>query len=817
MNKTNKISIIIPVFNVEKYIQRCIDSLLSQTLKDIEFVFIGDACTDRSMEIVESNKEKDNRIITLYNEANIGPGQSRNKGIAIASGEYLGFVDGDDWIDIDFYEKLYQKAKETNADICKGNVQIAEYNDSHIQTKLYKLNNDNIRKRMADGAPLYGAFVSKHFSAIYKKSLFNDTDIRYGEGYNGEDSTFLLKVCLHAKSIEFVDDTYYYYFLRENSLSSNSKRCNFQSLRSLDERVDILLEKGFSDYDYDYLSAKINHFTKLCLEYLNELKQLDINEVQQYVNEVDAIIQKVSNPSRIYSKLKHYYKIKQIEASLLPSVGVSVIIPVYNTAPFLHELFEALENQTFKDFEVIFVDDGSTDETLDLVMEECKKDARFKFIAQSNLGAGVARNNGFKLARGKYVMWWDADDLYSTDLLKEMYTASEKHQTDMTICLYEFVDFSINESVNILGFNPEVYKEDVVINPSTIPLARVYTGVRVPNKMYLSQFVRDSGIEYSATKSSNDVFFNFATIYSAKRVIGIPKVLETLRRFINPNSITSNRALYLDDVVDVLDDLYVWLKQKHLEKTLLEDYISIYVNSYLYNAGYSFNYKFVNKMTDTICTKEPWINMTQEEFYHSFWAKCNADWMENDIITLMQKVQKDENDMNAFALIDRYHNRIRTTLDIERLAQFKYQKIININSKESLESQIKELKKNLAKVDSELQRAYKKNDEIRERLQQVFDDRSEINRILQRTYDEKSEINARLQLTYEEKSDLNAKLQQTYKEKSEINAKLKQAYKEKTERGDEIKKIKEELEKIKNSKSYKLATKISNLKEPFKK
>ena len=111
-----KISIIIPVYNVKKFLNKCLKSIVNQTFTDLEIICINDGSTDKSLSILNSFAQKDNRIIVI-NQSNQGQSCARNAGLAIATGEYTGFVDSDDWIDLDFYEKLYTAAEKYNADI----------------------------------------------------------------------------------------------------------------------------------------------------------------------------------------------------------------------------------------------------------------------------------------------------------------------------------------------------------------------------------------------------------------------------------------------------------------------------------------------------------------------------------------------------------------------------------------------------------------------------------------------------------------------------------------------------------------------------
>lgn len=111
-----KVSVIIPVFNTEKYISKCLSSLVNQTLDDIEIICVNDGSTDNSLEIIEKIANNDARI-KIINQEHKKQGAARNSGLKIAEGEYIGFVDSDDWIDLNYYEMLYNTAKKYDADI----------------------------------------------------------------------------------------------------------------------------------------------------------------------------------------------------------------------------------------------------------------------------------------------------------------------------------------------------------------------------------------------------------------------------------------------------------------------------------------------------------------------------------------------------------------------------------------------------------------------------------------------------------------------------------------------------------------------------
>ena len=209
------ISVIIPVWNPGPGISRCIESLRNQTVKEIEMIFVDDCGTDDSMEKVRAASEEDSRVRIIENEENIGAGQSRNMGIEAAHGEYLSFVDPDDYIAPDFLELLYKKAESKRYDIVKGSV--VQINEKGQEIITGRSLNHSIRKGLAEGRQLYTLFSYEHHSAIYRSEFLILNNIRYGNSLRAQDTTFLLRACSKVNTFEIVDAARYYFCERTGS------------------------------------------------------------------------------------------------------------------------------------------------------------------------------------------------------------------------------------------------------------------------------------------------------------------------------------------------------------------------------------------------------------------------------------------------------------------------------------------------------------------------------------------------------------------------------------------------------------------------
>ena len=199
---------------------------------------------------------------------------------------------------------------------------------------------------------------------------------------------------------------------------------------------------------------------------------------------------------------------------------ISVIIPVFNVEKYLPQCLDSIINQTLHDIEIICVDDGSTDNSYIILQEYAIKDNRLIVLRQENSGAGVARNNGMKIARGKYLSILDADDYFELDMLEKAYFQCEKDKAD--ICVFRSDRFD----TNIEKYEPIPWTIKQVYLPSDIPFSakEIYPYVfQIFNgwswdKLYLREFVEATELQFQGLQTSNDAFFVFLATIQANRI-----------------------------------------------------------------------------------------------------------------------------------------------------------------------------------------------------------------------------------------------------------------------------------------------------------
>ena len=255
------ISVIIPVYNVEEYLYVCLNSILTQTYQDFEIICIDDASTDSSAEILEYFTQKDSRIRILKNDSNKGPGYSRNKGLEVAQGKYISFLDADDWFSHDTFEILVEKTEQDNLDVLlfKNIVYYEESQDFGFERYydmdfMDKFENIVFNHWDLDKTKLF-VMSNASWGKFYLKSFLDCNNIRFpNENLIHEDNPFFYNVITSADRISIIDKYLYNRRRRNGSIMTlNNER--------LFDNIDIaykILDVFFEDKElYEYYKKEI--------------------------------------------------------------------------------------------------------------------------------------------------------------------------------------------------------------------------------------------------------------------------------------------------------------------------------------------------------------------------------------------------------------------------------------------------------------------------------------------------------------------------------------------------------------------------------
>ena len=245
-----KVSVIVPVYNTEKYLEKCLDALVHQTLDDIEIVIVNDGSTDTSVKIIERFKRDYPEKIKFISKENGGQATARNVGIKAASGKYIGFADSDDCVDRSMFEKMYELAEKKSCDMVECNFHFVQETKNGLHELKARGNVRNYKNRK-------DMFIDPQVSPwnkLYRRDVLLESGILFPEGLIYEDTAFYIKTISFIERSAYLDEKLVYYYLRGNStMNANKSRKVADIFSVLQDILDFYNNKGLFQQYYDEL------------------------------------------------------------------------------------------------------------------------------------------------------------------------------------------------------------------------------------------------------------------------------------------------------------------------------------------------------------------------------------------------------------------------------------------------------------------------------------------------------------------------------------------------------------------------------------
>lgn len=272
-----KISVIITTHNTEKYLLKCTDSIMNQTLSDIEIIIVDDASTDDTPKIASQLALRHKNINFLPLSASLGPGGARNKALQQATGEYISFIDSDDWIDLNYLELMYKKAQEVNADIATCSL-MREY-DYNTTNPIYKCKYDQtyvlsgeIAFRIMTNEYNYGIkFLPSALNKIYRKTFLTDNSLTFPEHIFFEDQPFSYSCTLAANKVVCVPHVVYHHYKRLGSIVQSFSKKNIDDMMTAYQMIRnyLKINNVYEKFRFNYYSS-LEHFYNLIVRQIFE-------------------------------------------------------------------------------------------------------------------------------------------------------------------------------------------------------------------------------------------------------------------------------------------------------------------------------------------------------------------------------------------------------------------------------------------------------------------------------------------------------------------------------------------------------------------
>lgn len=578
VNEEIKVSIIIPVCNVECYLKQCLDSAVNQTLQEIEIICVNDGSTDHSLQILKEYAKKDRRV-KIIDKDNAGYGHTMNIGMDMAKGEYIGIIESDDYVDLNMYKDLYEIAHKYGLDLIKADFNRFLETEQGIQLFYNKV----VRKpsqynRIIDPEKEINIFrgVMNTWSGIYSKKFLDKYNIRHNEtpGASYQDNGFYFQTFCNAKKVYFVNRPYYMN-RRDNPNSSVYATNKVFCMKEEFEFIERLLKqdpKKYKTFKFPFMVRKFLNYRftynriddtnkKLFLKVFYEdfKKSLECGDVN-----LDFFNNEEKNElSWILRAPQDYY-----ESTCSGKIRISIIIPVYNEEIVLKECLDRIREQSLREIEIICIDDGSTDRSLEILKEYQEMDSRFIVLEQENLGAGAARNYGLSVAKGEFVAFMDADDWYpSPSVLRNLYIAAKSNQ-----CLICGGSFSWYKDNQIISTYDGIYVDYKFNSYEKIKFEDYQFDYGYQRFIYSRNLLIENNIKFPKYKRYQDPPFFVKAMVKAGEFYAIDQIVYRYRK--QPQKITWTKEKVFDLLCGIEDNIAL-ASQKQLKKLLVNNVMRI--------------------------------------------------------------------------------------------------------------------------------------------------------------------------------------------------------------------------------------------------
>ena len=401
-----KISVVIPVYNQERYVSQCLDSILAQTMGDFEAICIDDGSTDGSGAVLDGYAQRDPRVKVVHRE-NKGVGPTRNEALRMAKGEFVAFMDPDDYYPDDkVFERLYSAARNHGALVCGGSLSVYDEENAKLVEKRF------FPDRFEDeGFMDYRDFQFDYGYQryIYNRAMIERAGVDFPPYKRFQDPPFFVNAMIAAgKFYRIRPVTYVYRWSRRFSNWDDERVLHLVS--AIRDDLAVAAENKL----YDLFGRTL---VRVKVDFKKEIAEHQTDEVRSVMDEIMALSLKVSKE-----------RIPVLPDGRPPKV--SVVLPVYNAEKYLHQCLDSLKAQTLKDLEFICVNDGSTDKSLAIICEYQKDDPRFIAIDKPNSGYGHAMNCGLDVARGEYIGIVEPDDFVKPQMYEKLVAVADSTGVD---------------------------------------------------------------------------------------------------------------------------------------------------------------------------------------------------------------------------------------------------------------------------------------------------------------------------------------------------------------------------------------------------
>lgn len=652
-----KISIIMPVCNVEKYLAACLDSAIEQSFHDIEIICINDGSKDSSLDILREYARKDDRII-IIDKANAGYGAAMNDGLKKARGEYIGILESDDRVCADAWSALYDLAKDNDLDLVRGNYfqfkgGQATYFDAN--RKVDCACPDSLEVPPFDTVirpldyPRCFWINPSIWTGLFRRDFLEKYNIWFNEtpGASYQDAGFAFKTWAMADRAMVTDVPVIYYTMDNESSSSNSRAKVYAVCDEMAECERYLAEQQ-ADKALNKILSAIRYKT-----YAWNQKRVADDFKEGFNEKMWEELRADFEAGYCDADNFRRSEVELIERNVRGTVAVSVIIPVCNAADYLRECLDSVLKQTLTSFEAICVNDGSTDGSLRILHEYADRDERIVVIDLPHENAGRARNEGLARARGTYLAFLDADDYFGSKMLARMVELADRNDLDVAMCrAKQYHDVrktkSLHENPTLDQLQPNhLYSADDLWG-----YAFRYAIGWPWDKLFRRSYIEQHELLFQEVSTTNDAYFVYSALALAKRIMFINDRL-VVHRVDNVRSIEHSRDNAWQNLFLAIDAIKQRLESEGIYSAAERDFVNWVADMCVWNilSLKSGREGFFNYVKDTYAhqlavTDADYFYYEDYQWQFRIWDSCDYD-LAQSIFDLKKELKNKDRELRV--------------------------------------------------------------------------------------------------------------------------------------------------------------------------
>ncbi|MDR2208205.1 MAG: glycosyltransferase [Azoarcus sp.] len=514
------LSIIMPVFNVAPYLDTAIVSALNQRGGDLELIIINDASTDGSRKIIDMHASQDSRIRAVHLEHNTlgGAGIPSNIGIRMARGEYIGFIDSDDWALGDAFSSLLECAKKHDADIVIGDFRTFTEDDRAVSPSYDKGRYAGPYDQLVNAAtaPSLLRLSAVPWRKLYKRAYMQKNAIEYPEGdYFYEDNPLHWFVLSRAERVVVVDKCISYHRMGREGQTMTSNAYKLSAMCShVNSIFNFLNSQPESLVDRKIIWEEFWTFWRGAQWILkNQSQSCAENLIKKRFSQIAERIQSVAAPpSSLQPELER-------NKNAYPDIDLTVVIPVFNAAGTIGGTLDSVLAIQGIRYNILLVDDGSSDNSLEVIQAYEKDHPHVHVFQQGNRGAGRARNSLIPLCTGSYTYFLDADDTINAEALCSAVKQAMKGGNDLLFFKYKIDFVDEKKSRGMFESDSKLWNSLPKAKSQEERRAIFCSLINYPwNRIIKTSLLHDANIFFGPTIVHNDIPFHWLSIMSAENI-----------------------------------------------------------------------------------------------------------------------------------------------------------------------------------------------------------------------------------------------------------------------------------------------------------